>query len=267
MPLLHIVVLALIQGLTEFLPISSSGHLVLIPIVTGWQDQGLTIDVAVHVGTLAAVALYFWRDLTGLASGLARLAVGRGGPEARLALHLVVATLPLVGLGIVVYGVLGSGVMRQVTVIAWATFGFGLLLLVADRFSVTVRRLEHMTLGHALFVGLAQGLALIPGTSRSGITITAARMLGYERREAARFALLMSIPAILGAGTLAAYDIYLEPSPALGLDALLAAGLAFVVALAAIAGMMRWLERATYTPFALYRLALGGGLLVWIYFG
>ncbi len=265
MPLLHILVLAVVQGVTEFLPVSSHGHLVLVPVLTGWQDQGLTLEVAVHVGSLAAVMLYFRRDLALMALGLAGLAAGRRDEGARLALYLVLATLPIIGPAIVVHQVIGSEAMRQVTVIAWATLGFGLLLLAADRFAPALRRLEQMTLGQALIIGLAQVLALVPGTSRSGITITAARLLGYERRQAARFAMLLSIPTILAAGTVAAWDLARSPSPTLGIDAVIAAGLAFVVALAAITGMMHWLRRATFTPFVVYRCLLGGGLLAWIY--
>jgi len=267
-PLFHILVLALVQGLTEFVPVSSSGHLVLVPIVTGWRDQGLTIDVAVHVGSLAAVMLYFRRDLAAVAAGLARVAGRRrqdGG--ARLAGHLAIATLPIIGAALLAYEAIGVDLMRRLTVIAWTTFGFGLVLYAADRIGATSRRLDRMHAGHALVVGLAQALSLIPGTSRSGITMTAARMLGYERRDAARFAMLLSIPAILGAGSVVAFDIYRTSSLALGLDALIAAVMAFLAALAAIAGMMRWLQRATFTPFVLYRVLLGGGLLLWIYLG
>lgn len=272
MPLLHILVLAVVQGLTEFVPVSSSGHLVLVPIVAGWQDQGLTIDVAVHVGSLAAVMVYLRRDLAAVAIGLARFAGGRRRDDgARLAAHLAIATLPIIGVAIVMYQLVGTDLMRRVTVIAWTTLGFGLVLLAADRIGATTHRLDRMTAGQALVVGLAQVLSLVPGTSRAGITITAARLLGYERREAARFAMLLSIPTILAAGALAAYDIYrtssLGPGLGLGLDALIAALLAFLAALAAIAGMMRWLRRATFTPFVVYRILLGGGLLAWIYLG
>ncbi|MFQ5955009.1 MAG: undecaprenyl-diphosphate phosphatase [Kiloniellales bacterium] len=265
MPLLHILVLAVVQGVTEFLPVSSSGHLVLVPALTGWEDHGLTIDVAMHVGSLAAVVLYFRRDLAQVALGLARLAAGRRDAGGRLALHLAVATLPIIGPAIVVHQVVGPEALRQVTVIAWTTLGFGLLLLAADRFGMTLRRLEHMAVGHAFIIGLAQILALVPGTSRSGITITAARLLGYERWQAARFAMLLSVPTIIAAGTVAAYDLVQSSSVTLGIDALIAAGLAFIAALGAIAGMMHWIRRATFAAFVLYRCLLGGGLLAWIY--
>jgi len=151
--------------------------------------------------------------------------------------------------------------------VAWATLGFGVLLWVADRTGMTIRRIEHMGYGEALVIGLSQVLALIPGTSRSGITMTAARMLGYERAEAARFSMLLSIPTILAAGLLTGLDLYESGDVQLSLDALIAGGLAFATALIAIVAMMGWLKRASFLPFVLYRILLGGGLLIWIYTG
>lgn len=264
MALYHILVLAIVQGLTEFLPISSSGHLVLTSNVLGWPDQGLLVDVAVHVGTLFAVMVYFWRDLWVMALGLFRLVTGRRGPGARLAAHIALATIPVVAAGyfgrdyIVVY-------FRDVEIIAWATIGFGLLLWLADHLGMTVCRVEHLHAGHVLFIGLAQVLALVPGTSRSGITMTAGRLLGMERQEAARFSMLLSIPTILGAGVLGGAELAASGDVTLGQDILLSAGLAFVTGLVAIAAMMSWLRRAGFTPFVLYRLALGAGLLYWVY--
>jgi len=240
--LLHVVVLAIVQGITEFLPISSSGHLVLTWEVfdalnmTGIEQSEadrLTLDIGVHVGTLAAVCLYAWREVGQMAGGVARLAVGRWTPGARLAALLVVGTLPL----IVVGGLFKDDVtahLRDTTIVAWATIGFGILLYIADRSTLTFRRIEHMTFGAGLLIGLAQVLALLPGTSRSGITMTAARFLGFERVEAARFSLLLAIPAILGAGSLAGYDLYKSGNMVLGTEAVVGAALAFVVALISI---------------------------------
>jgi len=272
LPLLHVLVLAIVQGITEFLPVSSSGHLVLAweffdragwPVPEQTQSERLIMDIAVHIGTLAAVCLYFWRDLWQMALGVLKLAVGQMTPGARLALHVIVATLPLVAAGYFFKDTV-TNVLRDVTVVAWATIGFGVVLLVADRMGLTIRRVEHMTLPAALFVGLAQVLALIPGTSRSGITMTAARFLGYERPEAARFSLLLSIPAILGAGTLAGHDLYQAGNPHLGMEAIVAAAISFVVALIAIALMIRWLRHAGFMPFVIYRILLGAALLFWI---
>jgi undecaprenyl-diphosphatase len=270
--LLHIVILALVQGITEFLPISSSGHLVLAWEYfdrAGWQlpeqTQGdrLIIDISVHVGTLLAVCLYSWRDLVQMALGLAKLLIGQTTRGGRLALHVVVGTIPLIIVGYLFKDTI-TETLRDVRVVAWATIGFGVVLFVADRMGMTVRRVEHMSLVGAFFIGLTQVLALIPGTSRSGITMTAARFLGYERPEAARFSLLLSIPAILGAGTLAGRDLYAGGNVHIGLDAVVSAALSFAVALAAIALMIRWLRRASFTPFVVYRILLGAALLIWV---
>jgi len=261
---LQILVLSVVQGLTEFLPISSSGHLVLVPQLTGWPDQGLAIDVAVHVGTLAAVLLYFWRDVLGLTMGLARLAIGRPSREGWLALYLLAATVPALAIGFLIERFVGNG-LRRVEVVAWAMVGFAVVLYVADKVGLTLRRLEHMTLGQALIVGLAQPLAFVPGTSRSGITMVAARLLGYERAEAARFSFLLSIPAIVAAGIYEGLKLAREGDASNLGGAGLAILLSALTGLAAIAFLMRWLRRSTFTPFVLYRLALGGALLAWIY--
>lgn len=267
MEFLNIAVLSLVQGITEFLPISSSGHLVLVPALTGWPDQGLAIDAAVHVGTLGAVALYFWRDLVRMLVGLLGLATGRGGggsAGAAMALHLIIATIPVVVVGFLLRDVIETR-FRAVAIIAWATIGFGLLLLVADRLGLTRRRLDTLGLSDAAVIGIAQVLALIPGTSRSGITMTAARMLGYGREDAARFSMLLSIPVIAGAGVLIGIELHAAGDVQLGMTAALAALLAFVTALLAIAFLMRWLRTASFTPFVVYRIALGGALLAWLY--
>ena len=274
LPLLHIFILAVVQGLTEFLPVSSSGHLVLVWEYfdrAGWQvpeqtqSDRLILDVAVHVGTLFAVCLYFWRDIAQIVVGLTRILVGQTGPGARLAFHVVLASIPLVVAGYLFYLFKDSmaASLRDVQVVAWATIGFGVLLLIADRTGLTVRRVEHLGATGALFIGLMQVLALIPGTSRSGITMTAARFLGFERAEAVRFSLLLSIPAILGAGTLTGIDLYRSADVQLGFDALAAAAVAFVMAFLSIALMIRWLRRAGFMPFVFYRLFLGAALLIW----
>lgn len=261
---LHIIVLALVQGITEFLPISSSGHLALVPMLTDWPDQGLKIDVAVHVGTLIAVMLYFWRDVWMMLAGLGRLLTGRGGPGVRMIGLLIVATIPVVVAGVLLKDVIATQ-FRTLEVIAWATLGFGVLLWLADRVGLTVRRIEHMRVSDAFLLGLAQALALIPGTSRSGITMTGARLLGYERPDAARFSMLMSIPTILAAGVLIGIDLYQAGDRTVTREALTAAGLALVSALAAIGLLMAWLKRAGFLPFAIYRVLLGLFLLGIVY--
>ena len=264
MPILHLAVLALVQGITEFLPISSSGHLVLVPALTGWPDQGLLIDVAVHVGTLGAVVLYFWRDLGAMVLGVGRLIRGRDDQGSKLAGYLVLATLPAVLAGFFLNRHY-PGEFRGLEVIAWTTLGFGVLLFISDKLGMTVRRVDHLRLGDALIIGMAQVLALIPGTSRSGITMTAARFLGLERREAARFSMLLAIPVILGAGGLKGWDLYKAGDAQLTGDAFFAAGLSFAAALLTLAALMAWLRRSSFTPFVVYRVFLGLFLLAVVY--
>ena len=265
MLLLHIVILAIVQGISEFLPVSSSGHLVLLPHLAGWQDQGRDIDIAVHVGTLGAVLVYFWRDiwaiLTGFTGGRRReRRVGRA-----LGIHLLVSLPPvLLAGGLLV--TFAPDLFRSSLIVAWTVLIFGVLLWIADRVGMTLRRVEHMTVGSAVIIGAAQILALVPGTSRSGITMTAARFLGFERGEAARFSMLMSIPVIVAAGAVAARDLAQSGEPILTGDAGLAAAIAFVTALLSIAVLMLMLKRVSFTPFVVYRLFLGIVLLV-LYYG
>lgn len=262
--LVQLAVIALIQGLTEFLPISSSGHLILIPSVTGWQDQGLVIDVAVHVGTLGAVMAYLWRDIWMMLKGMCRPGNVRRNPGLKMMAQLVVATIPVVIVGGLVFNHLGD-MLRSAVVVGWATIGFGVLLYIADRFTVTINRVEHMTWGRALIIGIAQVFALIPGASRAGTTITMARWLGFERTEAARFSMLMSIPAILAAGAAATLKLIEDDAQHVLADAIVAGAMAFVAAFIAIILMMSWLKTASFTPFVIYRLLLGVAILVWAY--
>ena len=261
---LQLVVLALVQGITEFLPISSSGHLVLVPMLVGWPDQGLGLDVAVHVGTLGAVVAYFRHDVWRLLVGAARLFTGRPDAWTRLALQIAAATVPVVIAGAALSS-LGAGALRSPALIGWTTLGFGVLLYVVDRTRPMVRAVGDMTFSGALLIGLAQVLALVPGTSRSGITITAARGLGFTRAEAARFSMLLSIPVIVAAGTPLGVELYQSTDTHLASGMLGAALVAFGSALAAIGVFMRWLERASFTPFVVYRVVLGAGLLIWVY--
>lgn len=267
MSLLHIVVLAVVQGITEFLPISSSGHLVLLPAVTGWPDQGLMIDVAAHFGSLLAILVYFWRDVVRLVRGFVRLAAGdRADRDGRLALYIAIATIPAVAVGLVIKEIAPGGI-RSVELIAWNAIGFGVLLWLADRLGAMHRTMKDLGLGGAFAIGCAQALALIPGTSRSGITMTAARFLGLDRIEAARFSFLLSIPAVTGASVLEGLELAHSGDLALAWDAALSAAFTFAAALAAIAWLMRWLRTSSFTPFVIYRIILGIGLLGWVYLG
>ncbi|MBK1665011.1 undecaprenyl-diphosphatase [Rhodospirillum rubrum] len=273
MLLLQIVVLALIQGITEVLPLSSSGHLALLPLLTPWPspttwpDQGVALDVAVHLGTLGAVALYFWRDEAAMIGGCLRLLKGKRDPGARLAFLVVLGTLPAVATVLLLAHFAGPIASPGLATIGWTTLGFGLLLGVIDRLCMTVKRVEHMGGVDCLLIGLAQCLALLPGVSRSGVAMTAARLLGYERVESARFSMLLSIPAIAGAATLVGLDLARVGQSAMAPPALIAAVTAFVAAFLAVAAMMAWLRRHGFGPFVAYRVLLGAALLALAYLG
>lgn len=264
MPLYVLALVALIQGITEFLPVSSSGHLILLPQLTGLADQGQVIDVAVHVGTLFAVILYFWADVKVAALGSLRLLRGRvDTPGARLALGLIVATIPVVifGLALKLTGL--DDALRSITVIGWTMLIFGLVLYWADQTGPTVHDAQDWTLRHALTMGLWQALSLIPGTSRSGITITAARQLGYKREDGAKLAMLMSIPTIIASGTLLGIEVIATANAEVAKDGAIAAALAFLAALAALSLMMRLLRSISFTPYVIYRVVLGL-ILLWV---
>ena len=265
MSLLHLIVVAMVQGLTEFLPISSSAHLILVPLAGAWPDQGSTIDIAVHLGTLGAVMLYFRQDVGAMVLGLLDLLHGQLTPGGRLLLLIALGTVPALAAGYVLASQGYAAQMRSPLVIAWATVVFAVLLWAADTWCLRLNRIDQLGYGGILLIGLAQILALIPGTSRSGITITAARVLGFERDDAARISLLLSIPIILAAGGYEGLEVVQSGQLALGVDAPMAAALAFVTALLAVSLMMRWLRHASYTPFVIYRLLLGAGLLYWVY--
>lgn len=266
MTLVSLILVAVVQGITEFLPISSSAHLILLPVLTGMPDQGLVIDVAVHVGTLGAVIVYFSRDVAAAAGGLGRLLRGRiDTPGARLAALLAVATVPVVAAGLALRVAGLTGALRSVALIGWTTLLFAVLLYWADQAGAQRRRAGEWTLGHAAALGLWQAVALIPGTSRSGIVITGARFLGYGRADAARLSMLMSIPTIAASGVLLGAEVALTADAAAARDGALAAALAFVSALAALAVMMRLLHRVSFTPYVVYRVFLGLALLAYAY--
>jgi undecaprenyl-diphosphatase len=263
--ILHIVILAVVQGISEFLPISSSGHLVLLPHLAGWQDQGRNIDIAVHVGTLGAVLVYFWRDIWAILAGFAGGKRRERRAGRALGIYILISLPPVLVAGALVV-TFAPDIFRSPLIVAWTMLVFGVLLWLADRIGMTVRRVEHMTLGSAFIIGMAQIVALVPGTSRSGITMTAARFLGFERGAAARFSMLMSIPVIVAAGAVAARDLATSGEPIVTGDAGLAAAIAFLTALLSIAVLMFMLKRVNFTPFVIYRLLLGVVVLV-LYYG
>lgn len=266
MTLLNLLLVAILQGVTEFLPISSSGHLILLPALTGMIDQGLAIDVAVHVGTLGAVVLFFWSDVRLALSGLSAIVRGRlNAPGARLALGLVVSTIPVILAGAVLQLTGTADLLRSLALIGWTTLIFGVLLYVADRFGPVTRHSEAWTLRHAAIMGVWQIIALIPGVSRSGITITGGRGLGYAREDAARLSMLMSIPTIAASGALLSLDVAGNADPGMTRNAAIAAAFAFVAALAALKLMFVLLRSVSFTPYVIYRIFLGIALLAYAY--
>jgi len=257
---MHVIVLALLQGIVEFLPISSSGHLILVPALLGWPDQGLSFDIAVHFGTLAAVVVYFRRDLPRLIVA----AFNARDPEFKFAWAIALASVP-VGLAGLLLGDLVAGALRSPIVIAAATAGFGVLLWLADRYQRGQRREQELLLGQALLIGFAQALALIPGTSRSGITMTAGLALGLSRAAAARFSFLLSVPAIGMAASWEAYQLAAAPEPVAWGVLAIAALLSGATAFAAIAAFLRLIERIGMWSFAVYRVLLAGVIVYVLY--
>ena len=261
MSLLQILVLAIVQGITEFLPISSSGHLLLIPALTDWPDQGLASDVMVHVGSLFAIIAYFWRDVLRILRGMLDAIQRRWTAEAKLFWFIAAGTVPaiLFGLALKIFDVMEAirgAPALAVSIVAFNAIFYGVLLWASDRFSKSESTMEEITLRRVLIIGVAQALAIIPGTSRSGITMTAGRFLGITREEAARFSFLLGIPAISAAGLLTALDALDGGAPITG-DAWLAAFFTFFTALGAIAFLMAIIKRIGFLPYMIYRVALG----------
>lgn len=266
MALTHLLILALIQGVTEFLPISSSGHLILLPNLTGMEDQGQVIDVAVHVGTLFAVILYFWRDVKVVTIGSTRLIRGKIDTQGAFwALCLILATIPVILFGLVLSLTGLDDALRSTAVIGWMMLIFGIVLYWADQTGPIEKTATQWSIKDAAIMGLWQALALIPGTSRSGITITAGRQLGYDRESAARLAMLMSIPTIIASGTLLGVEVVQTADMAAARDGAIAAVFSFLAALAALALMFKLLKSVSFTPYVIYRVILGIILLLIAY--
>jgi len=257
------IVLALIQGLTEFLPISSSAHLILVPQVLGWPDQGLAFDVAVHLGTLFAVIWYFHGEVVDIVTATFGSIFGRDhDPEnAHLGWAILIATIPVVLAGFLMEDFVEHQ-LRSPVIIAIATAFFGVLLWIADLRRNSVDDEHKITLLMALLIGVAQVLALIPGTSRSGITMTAGLGLGLSRQTAARFSFLMSMPAIAGASVLETFELTQSPVPVPWVAMLVGLLVAAVSAYFCIRLFLNVIERIGMLPFMLYRLLLAAILMV-----
>ncbi len=250
-----------VQGISEFLPISSSPQLVLQPWFFGWEDPGLAFDVALHVGTLIAVIWYFWRDWWALTTGaLGSLGQGKllGNPEAEVFWRLVVATLPAAVAGAALEHQ-AEEAFRAPMLIAAALAGVGVLLYWSDRRPESRRGLQSIGWGDALWIGMAQAAAIVPGVSRSGVTISTSRLLGIDREASAHFSFLLSTPIIAGAVLLKAKALIAAVHDPAGLAALVASGL---FGFAAIGGLLRYVRGRSYTPFVIYRIVLAAAVVV-----
>jgi undecaprenyl-diphosphatase len=265
------VVLGIVQGLTEFLPISSSAHLRVVGEAFGWDDPGAAFTAIIQIGTEAAVLLYFrhdiWRIIT---AWIGSLGGGRkGDPDARMGWLIIVGSLPIVVLGLLFQDQIET-TLRDLRIVATALIVFSLILFWADRVGAKMRRLDELTVPHGITFGLAQAMALIPGVSRSGGTITAGLFLGYSRAAAARYSFLLAVPAVLGSGFFQAYEAFTGDVAGEGVawgPTLLATVLAFGVGLTVIAWLLRYLDRGSFAPFVVYRIVLGVLLLTLVQTG
>jgi undecaprenyl-diphosphatase len=262
------IVLGIVQGLTEFLPISSTAHLRIVPAFFGWSDPGAAFTAVVQLGTMAAVLLFFWRDLLRILSAWFRALYQpepRGTLDARLGWYLIYGTIPIAILGLVFKNQIETGA-RDLRIIGWVLVLFGVVLWLVDRSFPQRKTIADLTLRDGLLFGLAQSLALIPGVSRSGATITAGRALSYTREDAARFSFLLSVPAVVLSGLFELRKVGGEGGPAWG-PTIVATMVAFAVGYAAIAWLLRWLTSHSMAVFAIYRVALGALVLFLVYAG
>ena len=257
---LQAVLLGVLQGLTEFLPISSSAHLRIFPELVGWGDPGAAFTAVIQIGTELAVLIYFRKDIWRIGSAWVQSLYRpelRGVLDSRMGWYIIVGSLPIVILGVLLKDVIEND-FRNLWVIGTTLVVLGLILGIADRVGRTDRGIERMTLRHSVYLGLAQAAALVPGVSRSGATISMGRFLGYDREAATRFAFLLAIPAVVGAGLFELPEIphgenAYGPGPTL-----VATVVSFLVGYAAIAWLLRYVSTHSYTPFVIYRVLLGG---------
>ncbi len=262
---LHLLVLAIVQGFTEFLPISSSAHLILVPRMFGWADQGLVFDVAVHIGSLLAVVIYFRREVkTMLLAWIDSLAGRQQTADSKLAWLIILGTLPAMTAGFFFEDIIKTS-LRAPWIIAMASIVFGLLLWFSEKIGNHQRSEYDINWKHALIIGCWQMLALIPGTSRAGITITAGLLLGMTRQAAARFSFLLAIPVIIASGSLESYQMFTTVSPISWTDLGIGALLSAISAGLCIHWFLKLIDRVGMAPFVIYRLLLG--FLIFMLFG
>ena len=265
------VVLGVVQGLTEFLPISSSAHLRLVGELFGWDDPGAAFTAIIQIGTEAAVLLYFRHDIWRIIRALTASLGGRrtGDPDARMGWLIIIGSLPIVVLGLLFQDDIET-TFRDLRIVATALILFSLVLFWADRVGAKRRELDQLTVPHGIGYGFAQAMALIPGVSRSGGTITAGLFLGYSRAAAARYSFLLAIPAVLGSGLFQAYEALTGDIAGQGVSwgpTILATVIGFGVGLTVIAWLLRYLDRGSFTPFVVYRIVLGLLILALVFTG
>ncbi|MGJ9423882.1 undecaprenyl-diphosphate phosphatase [Aeromicrobium sp. CF3.5] len=263
MDLLRAVVLGVVQGLTEFLPISSSAHLAIVPKLLGWEDPGAAYTAVVQIGTELAVILYFWRDIWTIGSGWVRgvfSASARQESEWRMGWFIIIGSLPIVVLGLLLQDLIDSE-FRNLVVIGTTLIVLGVVLGIAEKVGRKVKPLDQMNARDAVLLGLAQAGALVPGVSRSGATISMGLFLGYERAVATRYAFLLAIPAVVGAGVYKLKDIGGDNAYGVG-PTIVGTVISFIVGLAVIHWLLRYVSTRSYAPFVAYRIGLGAVVLI-----
>lgn len=257
----QVIILAIVQGLTEFLPISSSGHLVLVPVFLGWTDQGLAFDVAVHFGSLIAVMLFFRKDILALLRGSVQvLGANVATTEARMALGIALGTIPAALAGLMFVDWIEAN-LRSPAVIVFTLSGYAVLMILADRLGRRNRDISGIRIKDAVLIGVAQALALVPGTSRSGVTITAAMALGFERQDAARFSFLLAVPVILLASVYSFIGLLRADATVPWGQLAIGVVVSAIVAYLSIEFFMRFVSRIGLLPFAIYRMILAAVIL------
>jgi undecaprenyl-diphosphatase len=265
MGVVEAVVLGLVQGLTEFLPISSSAHLRIVGALFGWPDPGAAFTAIIQIGTELAVLVYFAKDIARIVVAWLASLVGRrrGDPDARMGWLIIIGSIPIVVLGLLFQDRIET-TFRDLRIVAIALAGFSLVLYWADRVGVKRGQLRNLTVGDGVLFGLAQSLALIPGVSRSGGTITAGLFIGYSREAAARYSFLLAVPAVLGSGLYQAYDALHGQVQGTAVEwrpTIIATVISFAVGLSVIAWLLRYLNRGSFTPFVVYRILVGLAVL------
>ncbi|MCW5771311.1 MAG: undecaprenyl-diphosphate phosphatase [Rhodospirillaceae bacterium] len=265
MPVYQIAVLAILRGVFDILPIGAWAQLVMIPPLLGWSnDYGPALEISLHGGTVLALMLYFRRDAWQMLRGGVLTVLGRPSREGRMFFLLILATLPVAAAWFAARDHLGA-IRQSYVLVAAMLIGVGLLLQLVDTAFMQIRRLEHLGAMNALVFGVAQAAALIPGAGRTALAMAAGRFLGFERREAARFALLMAIPVGIGRIAMLCFESAAPGAMEFGLEAAVGGGVAFIAAWMAISFLMRWLKRAGFGLFVLYRVLAGAAILYWYY--